>query len=509
MIINEQKRFNDYLQDITKNGKMIYVGRLLQRAAQANPTTTALIFRNQKISYQELYAKAITVSRLLLSHGAQMRDRLCILLENSIDFYAVYFGVWQVGAVVTPLNTFLHEKELETIVNDAQPRILITSRSFAQKVTHSALKTVVVYVEDILYPQQEDTQFVPLDLEADEMSALLYTSGTTGVPKGVMLSSHMMLTNIMQGMVRIEAGPSDRALAVLPLFHSFAQLACVWGAIFVKCTIIIVPKIDRAAILEGLTYRPTFILGVPALFGLFCLMRNASFPDVRYFISGGDAMPDKIRSAFELIYRRRICNGYGLTETSPLIAANFDDELLQPNTVGVPVVGLSCSMRDEDGNEVPYGAKGVLWVKGDNVMLGYYKAPEQTNLVIQNGWLDTGDYAFFDTAGRLVIAGRQKDVIAHKGFKIYPQEIENVLFAHPLVMAAAVIGKFDASVGEVPIACIVLKESVVDIEKELKKFCAQHLAPYKVPRHYIVLETMPLTSLRKVDKKVLRALYGS
>ncbi|MGE0206634.1 MAG: class I adenylate-forming enzyme family protein, partial [Candidatus Babeliales bacterium] len=242
------------------------------------------------------------------------------------------------------------------------------------------------------------------------------------------------------------------------------------------------------------------------LYGLFCLIKTINFDSVRYFVCGGDALPDKIRIGFEMIYRRRMCNGYGLTETSPLIAVNLEDELLAPNTVGKVSIGIQCSLRDEQGNEVPKGQKGVLWVKGDNVMLGYYKAPEMTNQVLKDGWLDTGDWAYFDAKNRLVIAGRHKDLIISKGFNVYPQEIENILMSHPAVINAAVVGKKDVDVGEYPVAFVVLRETINDPEAVLRKLCQDHLASYKIPRHYFVLkqEELPLTPLKKIDKKKLR-----
>ena len=230
---------------------------------------------------------------------------------------------------------------------------------------------------------------------------------------------------------------------------------------------------------------------------------------MRYCISGGDALPDKIRAAFELVYRRKICNGYGMTETSPFIAADFDDELKPTNTVGTPALGIECSLRDEEGKDVGAGQIGILWIKGQNVMLGYYNAPEQTNAILKDGWLNTGDFAYFDQKGRIVMAGRHKDVLSSKGIKIYPQEIENIIMLHPAVLFVGVIGVPEENVGEVPVAFVSLREHVENIEQQLKKLCIEHLAAYKIPKKFIVVKDMPVTSLGKVDKKRLRVEYGS
>ena len=509
--IHEQERFNELYTSIKANGKIMFAGLLLQRAARLCPEHTALICRDVSITYQKLYEKAIAVSKKLIAMGIQPGDRVIILMENSIEFYIGYYGIWQTGAVVAPLNTFLHEKELHHIIKDAKPKAMIISNRFAERLQKFDGKLLPPYlIEDDIQILTEDAKpdpsFMIPCLPPNEMAALLYTSGTTGFPKGVMLSSKNIMTNLVQGICRINIYQTDSIYGALPLFHSFAQFGCVWGSFFLCCTTIIIPHIERRLLLEGLEHKPTLITGVPALYGLFCLMRNVPFDSVRYFVSGGDAMPDKIRIAFELIYRRRICNGYGLTETSPLIAVNLQDELFTPNTVGKVSIGIQCSLRDEQGNEVKTGQKGILWVKGDNVMLGYYNEPEMTKKVFIDGWLDTGDWAYFDTQNRLVITGRHKDLIIHKGFNIYPQEIENILMSHPAVINAAVVGKKDPDVGEYPVAFVVLREPIEDIEIVLKKLSKQHLASYKIPRQYFVLkqDELPLTPLKKIDKKKLR-----
>ncbi|MEX0939799.1 MAG: AMP-binding protein [Candidatus Babeliales bacterium] len=507
----EDDAFKKKYQDILIDGKIMYAGCLLQRAAQLYPDNIALICRDQKITFNELYKKATAVSKRLIAMDVKPRDRVILLFENSIEFYIGYYGIWQIGAVVAALNTFLHERELHHIIQNATPKAMVISNEFASRLEEFAGQELPQYItedelQQITKTVETDNAFKVHSLEPDEMVALLYTSGTTGFPKGVMLSSKNIMTNLIQGICRTDATPKDRVYAALPLFHSFAQNICVWGSFFVGASTIVIPRIERRLLLEGLEHKPTVAAGVPALYGLFCLMKTVPFDTIRFFITGGDALPDKIRSSFEIIYRRRLCNGYGLTETSPLIAINFDDELLAPNTVGSVSVGIQCSLRDEQGNEVKKGQKGILWVKGDNVMLGYYNAPELTEKAIKDGWFDTGDWGYFDKKGRLIISGRHKDLIIHKGINVYPQEIENVVLTHPAVIQAAVVGKKDVDVGEIPVAFVVLKEKVADLDKELKKLCQQHLASYKIPRQFIVLkqDEIPLTPLRKIDKKRLR-----
>lgn len=510
--VSEKERFDQLYKTLFVHGSMMYAGTLLQRAANMFPNITALICQDRSISYKELYEKSVILSTYLQMQGVKPEDRIIVLVENSIEFYIAYYGAWQVGAVVVPLNVFLHEKELLHIIHDSRPRCIILGDEFDKQLQAADSKGLparitVTKLRTIIDAENSNGSFSVPKISAERMAVLLYTSGTTGAPKGVMLSSKNILTNLIQGICRADIKADDRVYAALPLFHSFAQFAFVWGNFFLGLTTIVVPRIERKLLLEGFSHKPTIIAGVPAMYGLFCLMRTLSFDNVRYLICGGDALPDKIRIGFELIYRRRLCNGYGLTETSPLIAVNLDDVLLSPNTVGDISIGIECSLRDEEGNEVQPGQKGVLWVKGDNIMLGYYNAPELNKKVFdQNGWLNTGDWTYFDKNKRLVIAGRHKDLIIHKGFNIYPQEIENILLSHPLVMQAAVVGKKDPDVGEIPVAFIVLREKKDTIAKDLRKLCTQHLAAYKMPKEFIVLDEteLPLTSLRKIDKKALR-----
>lgn len=505
--LSEKDLFNHYYQDLSSQGSLLYVGLLLQRAAQRFGHINALIFEDATITYEQLFERAKKLSLELRIHNVQPRDRVLLFMHNSIDFYVAYFAILQVGAVVVPLNTFLRDREFEHIFHDAQPSMVIVSSDLEEIV--KKIDGNVLTLNERSNSFKEITagpiQFDPHTLENHEMAALLYTSGTTGVPKGVMLSSDNIMNNVIQEITRFRSDDHERIFAVLPLFHSFAQNACIWAPFVLGSTVIVVPKIDRRSILQGLTHQPTTFLGVPALFGLMCLLKTAPVASVKLFVSGGDALPDKIRSFFELIYRRKISSGYGLTEASPVISADFDDEAMPTNTVGRPLVGIQCSFRDEKGNEVSQGEIGELWIQGPNVMLGYYNQPEMTHEVIKDGWLATGDFAYSDAKGRIVITGRLKDLIIHKGFNIYPQEIENVIMSHPNVLRVGVIGCADPMVGEVPIACVQLKEADDQCEKSLKDICTKNLASYKIPRSFICsTKELPTTVTGKVDKKQLR-----
>lgn len=230
-------------------------------------------------------------------------------------------------------------------------------------------------------------------------------------------------------------------------------------------------------------------------------MKTLPMDHVRYMISGGDALPDKIRMYVELLYGRKLCNGYGLSETSPFIAVDFDDTVSPTHTVGKPLAQIQCQIRDGD-------PIGTLWIKGPNIMLGYYNAPQATQQILQDGWLDTGDLARIDAFGKIVICGRAKDIIVNKGIKIYPQEIETLLMSHPLVTMVAVIGVGEHDADQYPLAYVVLKESTKNALDVLYQFCQQNLASYKIPRQFIIVDELPLTATGKINKKLLKEQYG-
>lgn len=506
--MTDKQRFDQLYPSILVDGNIMYIGRLLEQAAKRLNDHTAIIFEDQKISYTTLYKNAVALSNLLFKHGIKPHDRVLLLIDNSPEFYVGYFAILQIGAVVAPLNVFLKERELEHIIKDSQAALIITTTHFLPMLEKAQVALPPVLTEKDFPAQasvEEVEKFSIIDLEPHAMAALLYTSGTTGLPKGVMLSSSNIMHNVLQGISRFDLHYHDRIFGVLPLFHSFAQNTCIWTPMFIGSTVILVPKIDRRAILKGLEQKPTVFLGIPALYGLMCLLKTANLDSVRCFISGADALPDRIRAAFQLIYRRKICNGYGLTEASPFVSGSLNDYTVAAGDIGRPLCGIEVKIADEHGNSLPNYQIGALCLKGPNIMLGYYNEPEMTHKVLVDGWLNTGDLAYLNDKGSIVIAGRLKDLIIHKGFNIYPPEIENIIMSHPNVLKVGVVGKPDGDT-EIPVAFVQIKQSQQDIEKQLKELCIKNLASYKVPREFhCSVHELPATATGKVDKKKLRA----
>ncbi len=511
-ISSEIIRYNNLRQSAVWHDRIVTVSQLLSRAAHLYGSATALIYQDESLSFKELYARACGMSEVLRQKGIGKGDIVLMLIENSIDFYIAYYGVVQTGAVIAPLNTFLTPQEVEHIVRDAHARLIILSDQWSQKLEGSILLSSETVIFSSLNSQAQKTSannFIPVWQDPDELVVLLYTSGTTGFPKGVMLSSRNIITNVIQGLARmgLPDGLAHKLLGALPLFHSFAQFICVWGALFIGCSVIIVPKIERAYIIKAFKHIPTVVMGVPALFGLFCLLRIQEIEHVRYCVAGGDALPDKINAIFARLFGRKIAVGYGLTEASPLIAAFLEDELVDPGTVGPVCIGMQVKIiNSEDGVELNPGQTGELWVKGDNIMMGYYQAPELTAQVLCDGWLRTGDSAYINNQNQLVLVGRLKDLIKHKGIKIYPGEIENIILNHPQVLQVAVIPREDVDTGQVPVAYVKVTKVSPEITEQLHALCRAKLALYKIPRTIIcTTQDLPRTSLGKIDKKALIA----
>jgi len=505
----ESRLYNKLRAEWVDAGHIRGVNHLLPRSVALYGDRTALIAPDRTLTYKQLWFYSLVVADWLLTRGVTVGSRVALHIPNSAEFYCAYFAVWHLGAVVVPLNIYLHPREVAAVLADATPVVVITVSSMQG---HYDVPTIILdsYLWGFAYDEadlvQRQQRLAIAFRGSEETAVILYTSGSSGVPKGVMLSGKNVLTNALQTRARLErvvgSGKRERFLAVLPLFHAFSQNASMWLPVMIGATIITVPKIDRRSLLQGLEHKPTLFFGFPALFGLLVMMRTAPLDSIKLFVSGADALPDKIRMAFSLMYGRKICSGYGLTEASPVVAVDGEGQDHPTNMVGRAVIGMQCQIRDKELNPLPYGTVGTLWVRGDNVMQGYYNDPGLTASVIHDGWLNTGDLATIEQDGAITIVGRSKDLIINKGFNIYPQEVENVLLRHPAIIKAAVVAQ-DEDGGQVPVAYVAVREGVKVLPAEITAFCRDNLAAYKVPRIVTCLSDLPMTATGKVDKKML------
>lgn len=484
--------------------------QLLPRAAKNWPDKTALICQNkelfEKINYKNLFEKALLCAKKYLDLKISKGDRVIIYYENSIEFYCAYFGLWHIGAIAIPLNVHLSDQEISNIIFDAAPKAIIVSNTLNEKLSPDINNIIIINDIPEIISKGSRSEINRVEQNHEDTVVILYTSGTTGTPKGVMLSSKNIISNINQGLTAFNFDYTDIVYCPLPLFHSLPQNMCMWAPFMIGATAITVSKVDRITLVKAFEHNPTIIVTVPAMYGLFLKLRNLDFSKYRYCFSGGDVLPDKIQKYFELVYRRKISNGFGMTETSPFIAVNSNEWTTAISNVGKPFPGISAEVRGDNGEVLPKNTIGTLWVKGDNIMKGYYNAPEATNDILKNGWLNTGDLCYINNNDEIVLSGRAKDLIINKGVKIYPQEIETILYKNSDVLQVAVIGKKDSdSMDEIPIAFIGTNANNIEaLEQELKNLCEQYLATYKIPRKFVILRELPMTATGKIDKKGLR-----
>lgn len=493
-----------FFQDLSEEYAHMHIGLLVGQSARRFPDRVFLVSKQREVTYREFYFRVTRCAQMFAKHGG---TSVLLSMENGFDFYVAYCAALLAGMVIIPVNTFLHEQEVVQIIDQVKPSIIMLSPEQREKYklfTHSDIndidwnEPVPEKIEDF-----EDRSFhVP---PVDDTAFILFTSGTTGTPKGVMLSSKNVMSNAIQSFARMETFgfKDERFLAALPLFHVFSQMSAIWLPIISCSTIILIKRIERKELLEGFAQKPTTFFAVPALFGLLCIMRTCNLDSIKLFVCGADALPDKIRDGFAQLYGRIIATGYGLSEASPVISFNAESFFPTSNMVGKPLEGIECLIKNESGEKVQLGEVGLLWVKGPNIMQGYFAAPEENSKILVDGWLNTGDYASMDEQGRLTIRGREKDLIINKGFKIYPQEVENILMKHPAVFKAAVIGRDNESSGQVPIAFVAAKENYPGLSDELYVLCNQSLAAYKIPKKIIILNDLPMNYTGKIDKKRL------
>jgi len=349
----------------------------------------------------------------------------------------------------------------------------------------------------------------PVELSPDDTAVIICTSGTTGEPRGVMLSHANLLTNARACIEAVGLNGRDRVLLCLPMFHAFTETVCMLAPMLAGIGIVLCARIDRAEVKRAIMRRrPTIFPAVPAVFAAMSRARSSALArwlnPVRLYISGGAPLSLQVLQEFEERYRRPLCEGYGLSEASPVVSLNPPAGPRKPGSVGLPLPGLLVRTVNASGGDVASGQIGELLVRGPSVMKGYDRRPEESADVLRDGWLRTGDMARLDEDGYIFIAGRCKEMLIYRGMNVYPREIEAALEAHPTVHEAAVVGIPDEKRGEVPCAFVVPREGSAISESDLRHACLTSLARYKVPRLFRVVDSLPRNPAGKVLKQVLK-----
>lgn len=493
--------------------------RVIEKTTQKFPKNLSLIFEKQKITYHQLKNK-IDVAASYLKQYLQKEDKVILCIRNSPYFIINFFAISKNNAIVIPINFLLEENEIEYIVNDSQSKLIISDREFAEKIleVQKKLNIKVIFTDDISkYIQASIFEYE--DTSDDQTAMIIYTSGTTGKPKGAMLTHKNLTSNVSQCLEVFNVTPKDNILCFLPMFHSFAFTVCVLIPLTVGCRITIFASVkelqNKKKFFKTMFFgRITFFVGIPAVFNLLCERLSALKGKILFFwtkvaVSGADALSPDVWLKFEKKFKLPLCEGFGLTEASPVVSVNPQFGKRKIGTVGPPLPGVKIRIVDDDGNDLPIKKAGEILVYGDNVMKGYYNKPKETEESFYQGWLKTGDVGLIDEDGYLKIVDRKKDLIISKGLNIYPKEIENVILELVQIKEVAVVGERDTWGDEYPVAFVSLQENQTITSDEIITHCKRKLSSYKVPRRIIFIQEFPKTTTLKIKKNELRQLLKS
>jgi long-chain acyl-CoA synthetase len=476
-----------------------------------NKEDTALVHNGKSISYKELDEFCSIYSQLLLRNEVKSGDCVAIYLENSPEFLYAYLGILKIGATAVPINPVLTETELKYVLQNCSAKAMFLSEK--QKVKLDNLTDtfspfpLLLFVENINTLTFKKELFNnSIDREVNDIAVIIYTSGTTGKPKGAMLTHENLYSNAMSFTQVSQTTKQDRIVAVLPMFHLFCLTVSVNLSLLNGATLLIQSTFNPSELVQLIREeKATLLAAVPTIYNyLYHLEHGTSkdFSTVRTFISGGSSMSVDLLKNLQEKYGVTILEGYGLTETAPVISFNPYKGICKPGSVGLDIPNVSTKIVDELGNELAALEVGEVVVSGPNVMKGYLNNKIETDKAIKNGWFYTGDIGRKDEDGYLFLLDRKKDVILMNGYSVYPREIEEVLYAHPKIKEAAVIGIKNERTGEAVKAFIVLNDSNVT-EEEVFTHCKKHLAKYKQPSKIQFLEEIPKNSTGKIMKRLL------
>ncbi len=483
-------------------------------SAAKNAGKTAIFWGGAQFRYETLFDQTQAVAaRLRHDFAVQPGDRVGLWLKNRPAFVPAMFGALQAGGVVVPINNFLKPDEVNYILADAGIDVLLTERSMTEALPGLRTARPTLKVWDVEEVEQLGTKAGGVKAEAgfperteSDLAVIIYTSGTTGHPKGAMLSHGNLLHNVESCRQVLLAVEHDRFAVVLPMFHSFMLTVCVFLPLLVGGSMVLVRSLHppKNILHEIFLHGATILAAVPALFRM---LANAGVPreqPLRICISGGAALPVEILREFNAKMPVPLIEGYGLSEASPVVSMNPLAGPWKEGSIGVPIPGVEISVQDDQGRFLPPRQTGEVCVRGGNVMMGYWKLPEETAKVLRNGWLLTGDVGHRDADGYFYITDRKKDMLIVNGNNVYPREIEEIIYQFPGVKEAAVVGIPDLRKGEHPVAFVAPQEGSVLEEKSVLQFVRRRLADYKVPREVRFMAALPRNATGKILKTALR-----
>ena len=492
------------------------VAQNIETGAKLFPDKTAIMFEGKQMKYSELNARANRLANAMTANGIQKGDRVALYLPNIPEFAVCYFATLKTGAIAVSVNPMLKSYELKYILNDSGAVLLFTVGELLgnlERNEYENLNYVVVCEGDAqgnpvlsAWMEKGTDEFRTADLNPDEPASILYTSGTTGFPKGATLTHGNVVSNTWAAMHHAGFTPDDRMPVFLPLFHVFGQNFIMNGTFTACATLSMYRRFVPDVVLDSIARdHVTMFFAVPAIYIALLNMDLSKYDlsSIRYEFSAASTMPREISSQWTDRFERPVLEGYGLTECSPFACYNHDFRH-KFGSVGTPVENFEIKIFDEDDSEVPLGKWGEICVRGPGVMRGYWNRPEETEQTLRSGWLHSGDTGYMDDEGYVFIVDRVKDMINVAGFKIWPMEIEQFLYTHPAIKELAVYGVPHPEKGETVRAAIVLKENASATIEDITSFCRENLANYKVPSSMDFVGELPKSATGKILKRVLR-----
>jgi long-chain acyl-CoA synthetase len=485
---------------------------ILTDTAAEHGDRTAFKLDDVELTYSVLEASTERIAALLKSKGLGSGDRVGLMLPNVPYFPAIYYAILRAGGMVVPLNVLLKAREVNYYLSDSGAKFLFAWHGFAEAAEAGAEEAGAECIlvrpgefEQLAMSHEPDDGMA--ERAADDTAVILYTSGTTGTPKGAQLThSNLRMNCTFASKALGSFSPDDVLLGALPLFHSFGQTCTMNCAVLRGCCVTMLPRFDPEKALEIIERdRVTVFQGVPTMYNAMLHANRADSVDascLRVCNSGGAAIPVELIRGFEDKFGCAILEGYGLSETSPVASFNHPDRERKPGSIGTPIEGVEMQAWDDDGNEVPQGEVGEIVIRGHNVMKGYWERPEATEEAIDEaGWFRTGDMAKVDEDGYFFIVDRKKDLIIRGGYNVYPREVEEVLYEHPAIKEAAVVGVPDEALGEEVGAAVVLKKGESLDPDEIKAYVKDQMAAYKYPRRIWFEDDLPKGPTGKILKR--------
>ena len=494
------------------------LGTILQASAESRSEHPVIRMGDRVVSYRELDRAVRGVASSLRERGIQPGERVALLVPNVPEFSIAYFGILYAGATVVPINVLAAAPEITYFLEDSSSRLLIAHPLFANAARAGAEDAGVPVVlagagegADTLETMATAAPVSALfPTRPDGTAVILYTSGTTGKPKGAELTHSNLFLNCAFVVPKlIPASPDQHvALATLPLFHSFGQTCIQNATIAVGGSFSLLPRFDPQQAFELMERdKVTIFAGVPTMY--FALLHHDGgtgfeLGNLRYCMTGGAPMPVEVMRAFEEKFSVQIQEGFGLSETSPVASFGVLDRPRKAGSIGYPVWGVEMCIVDDDDNLLPDGERGEICIRGHNIMKGYLGRPEATKEALRHGWFHSGDIGYRDEDGCYWIVDRKKDMILRGGYNVYPREVEEVLYGHEEIVEAAVIGVPHESLGEEVKAVVALASGKSALESEIIAFCKERLAAYKYPRSVEFVESLPKGPTGKILKRELR-----